>query len=451
MISIRTSGTRQRFSRRALLKTMGVSAAFVPLIDAERAHGAGANGYVKRIITITWTNGMPSTAFWPASDTDPTGSEVLKPLAPVASKVLLAAGVDVKIMIDGNHKYDGHFSYSSLWTGTYKNVGGSTGQFATATGPSIDQVYADYVAKTVNLPMPVMAIATVGAGSYTGGTSRRSDGSLNTAETDPVRLFQHAFQSAALPPDQQNAIKLRRKSILDWVSKDLNNFGLRLSTEDKAKVSAHMDAIRQLELQLSATQTKTCMATAPMASTDYAVKTKAFLDLTALAIRCDLTRAVSMVWGADGGSGPGSFPFLGITQDYHNIAHQGPAGYAQKIKIDNWYYTQVAYLAQQLDMTMELGGTALDHSVIGVTTDMNEGAGHYNGRLPFTLIGSAGGYFKTGRVVKLGTWAGKTGNYWTGDSGVANNKVLATLGNALDMPMDGFGTGYAGTLPELKA
>jgi hypothetical protein len=394
---------------------------------------------------------MPSTAFWPANDANPTGSEVLRPLAPVASKVLVAAGLDVKVMMDIGRKYDGHFSYSSLWTGTYKNLGLSMMQFATAAGPSLDQVYSDFVAKQVNLPIPMMVTATVGGGQYTGGTSRRTDGSLNTAETDPVRLFTRAFASASLPADQVDKLKLRRKSILDFVSKDLTGFGGRLGADDKGKVNAHLDAVRQLELQLSAAPAKSCQGTAPTGTSDYPGKTKAFLDLTALAIRCDLTRSVSMVWGADGGSGPGSFPFLGITGDYHGIAHQGPGGYANKIKIDTWYYTQVAYLAQQLDGIMELGGSALDHSVIGVTTDMNEGAAHYNGRLPFVLIGSAGGYLKQGRVVKLGTWAGKTGSYWNGDSGVANNKLLATLANALDMPGESFGTGFAGVLPDLRA
>lgn len=456
MIGIRTSKTVLRFSRRALLKSMGVSAAFLPLIDAERALGATtATGAPKRVVTVTWTNGMPSTSFWPTSDTDPSSSEVLKPLAPLAAKVLLAAGVDVKVMLDSGHSYDGHFSYPSLWTGTYKNV---SGQFATATGPSIEQAYSNFVAKTVNLPIPVMSLSLIGAGQYTGVTSHRADGTANTAETNPSRLFTQFFNKSTNPPPpaQASSTQLRQKSLLDYVQKDLQNFSGRIGTADRAKVAAHIESIRQLELQLSSvtpTASVSCMAaTAPASATDFQATMKSFLDLTAVALRCDLTRAVSMVWGADGGSSPGSFPFLNVPGDYHNLAHQGAAGYASKTKIDNWYYTQVAYLAKALDATAEAGATVLDNSVIGVTTDMSEGAAHYVGRLPFLLIGSAGGYFKTGRVVKLGTWAGKTGTYWSKDSGVANNMLLATLGNALGMPTgDTFGIGYAGVLPQLLA
>lgn len=456
MIGIRTSKTQRRFSRRALLKSMGVSAAFLPLLEAERALGATttAAGAPKRLVTITWTNGMPSTSFWPATETDPTASDVLKPLAPLAAKVLLAAGVDVKIMLDGNHKYDGHFSYSSLWTGTYKNV---SGQFATASGPSLDQSYSDFVAMSANLPMPLVSLSMIGAGQYTGITSHRNDGTANTAETDPTHLFSQIFGSGvALPPAQAATTLLRKKSLLDYVQKDLTSFSGRLGIDDQAKIAGHLESIHQLELQLSATSSASssasCKGTAPTSSTDFQTKMKSFLDLTVLALKCDMTRSVSMVWGADGGSGPGSWPFLGVSGDYHGIAHQSTAGYPSKTKIDNWYYTQVAYLATQLDAVVESGGTALDNSVIGVTTDMNEGAAHYVGRLPFTLIGSAGGALKTGRVVKLGTWAGKTGTYWTGDSGVANNLVLATMANALGMQVDHFGsTNYMGSLPLLMA
>jgi hypothetical protein len=114
-------------------------------------------------------------------------------------------------------------------------------------------------------------------------------------------------------------------------------------------------------------------------------------------------------------------------------------------------YEQVARLAQGLDSAMEGTGTVLDNSVIAVGNDMNEGSGHYVAGLPFVLIGSCGGYFKTGRTVKLGNWANKNGEYWNGDSNVPHNKLLASLSNAMDVPATSFGEGYAGTLDELKA
>jgi hypothetical protein len=134
--------------------------------------------------------------------------------------------------------------------------------------------------------------------------------------------------------------------------------------------------------------------------------------------------------------------------EIHAIAHQGAAAYDRKIKIDTWYMTQLAYLTKLLDDTAEVGGTMLDHSVIAVGNDMTEGSFHSVSAIPFILIGSCGGYFRTGRVVKVGSWAGKTGQYWrSGNTGVPNNRLLATLSTAMDLPAASFGdAAYGGNL-----
>ena len=109
------------------------------------------------------------------------------------------------------------------------------------------------------------------------------------------------------------------------------------------------------------------------------------------------------------------------------------------MKIDRWIYEQIAILVKGLADTPEVGGTALDNTVIMIGNGMCEGADHGVQGIPWLLIGSCGGYFKTGRVVKFGTWIGKAGNYYTAASGVPHNKLLATLCNAMGVPMTGFG------------
>jgi hypothetical protein len=193
----------------------------------------------------------------------------------------------------------------------------------------------------------------------------------------------------------------------------------------------------------------------PGAAGDYSASMKAFADLVAMALRCDVTRAVSMTWADDGGSGPAGLPFLnaggfGGLGDLHGIAHQGAAGYPNKIKIDSWYMGQLAYLANAINATAEDGGTMLDNSLIVMANDMTEGQMHSVNAIPIVMVGTAGGALKAGRTVKVGSWAGKTGNYWSsGRTGVAHNLLLASISNLMDVPAPGFGTGYAGTLPDL--
>ncbi|MEA2697705.1 MAG: hypothetical protein QOI66_1976, partial [Myxococcales bacterium] len=179
MISIRTSATRARFSRRLFLRGIGASAAFLPLLESERARAAApGTGFPKRLITIAWGNGVALPSFYPAGD-DPTANTIMQPLASLKSKVTMVAGLDYKLLLDGGHTYDGHFTYPTMFTGTYKNTGG---QSNTATGPSIDQVYSDAVAKQVNLPMPLLNITAQG-----GSTSFRANGVRNTGETKAAR------------------------------------------------------------------------------------------------------------------------------------------------------------------------------------------------------------------------------------------------------------------------
>jgi hypothetical protein len=474
LIAIRTRVTRARLSRRAFLRRVGASAALLPLLDVERARAAGAGGFPKRLVTIAWANGVSQPSFYPPAD-DPTDSLVLRPLAPLKAKVTLVTGVDYKLAIDLGHGADGHFSAPTMFTGTYKNIGG---QSCTATGPSIDQVVATSVARQVNLPVPLLNICVQGQ-----STSYRADGARNTGETDVARLFHTLFSSQAQPVERLEALKARRQSVLDYLGTELSLFGARLGTDDRAKLSTHLDSIRQLERALSATPASAaCGGVDPGAPTAYQTSLRAFSDLVATALRCDLTRAVSLTWADHGGSAPYVMPFLNLggsdmeIGEVHDIAHRGPEGQALKAKIDAWYMSELAYLAAALDKNVEGGGTTLDNSLLVMGNAQAEGASHRLDDIPFILVGGAGGALRTGRVVRLGSWTGRLADAWSGaprpvtaaelaapslpiatsPSGVdrgstSNNQLLASISNLMDVPATSFGTGYPGTLAALLA
>ncbi len=82
--------------------------------------------------------------------------------------------------------------------------------------------------------------------------------------------------------------------------------------------------------------------------------------------------------------------------------------------------------------------------------------------VPFIIVGSCGGYFKTGRFVRLGPWkgagdavtnaAGDSGWWTTGESLLpAHNGVLIALANAMGVPTEYFGPKeYGGEFSELS-
>ncbi|HEX2872993.1 MAG TPA: DUF1552 domain-containing protein [Polyangiaceae bacterium] len=428
-----------KFSRRALLRGLGASAAMLPLLDAGLSQGQSA-ALPKRLVTVAWGHGVCGPYFYPPGDQiviDDSHGQTLSALAPFSKKMLMVCGVDNKVYLDAGKKYDGHSGYPGLFTGT---LGGK--------GKSIDQAVADGLrAKGVERPALHLVLGVEPDGnsiSYKGG------GAANTPETDPWKLFTQLFSSAILPPDELIKLRQHKRSMLDYLGRDLEAFGARMGTEDRAKIQAHLQAIRELEGQLAAGSSGGACEPPMIGAArklDAASRSGLMFQLLGAALRCDVTRVASMTVYDDHGKFNVRFPWLDVGDDYHPLAHKGEGGYATKVKIDRWLFSQVAALAKDLDGSPELGKTALDNSVIVVSSDMNDGSSHSVASLPFVLIGGCGGRIKAdGRALKLGKWAGKTSG-WKEEGGVPHNKLLASLSNAMDLPVSGFGAeGYAGTL-----
>jgi hypothetical protein len=168
---------------------------------------------------------------------------------------------------------------------------------------------------------------------------------------------------------------------------------------------------------------------------------KTMFDIIAAAFRCDLSRVATFETYDDGGGDGNSFPWLGVNSDYHAVAHGGGGRSADKIKIDNYLFGQVAGLCKQMDEFIEGGTSMLDNSIVAVGNGQEDGASHQVYPIPFTLIGGAGGKLKTGgRVVRYPVKH-------------PHNKLLATIVTAMGFPTDNYGgvAGREGVLPELLA
>jgi hypothetical protein len=428
---------KNRYSRRALLKGLGISAAMVPLISTERALGqTTASGAPRRIVCVTHGNGVIASAFYPPGETLTLGA-CLSSMEPFKAKMIMPIGLDYKHILDDGHRYDGHFTYCATLTGTREKKFESR----KALGPSIDQMISDHIAKTTPLKVPMLTLGVKSVGDGC-STSWRGAGQQNTMELDPMKVFSRVFSGAAMPPGTIDLTRQREKSILDFVNKELTAFSRRLGNEDRFKIEAHAQSVRELEVRLNNAGSIGAGAAnckGPAITGGAADKlAQAMFDITAVALKCDVTRAVTITMYDDGGGDGNSFPFLGVNRDYHAVAHGGSGSADAKIKIDTWIYSNVANLAKQLNDTPEGDVTALDNSVIATFSDMDDGTSHFNGKIPITLTGSCGGYFKTNKVLRY--------------KGEAHNKLLTSLCNAMGLMVPGVGAPqYAGTLAELTS
>jgi hypothetical protein len=133
------------------------------------------------------------------------------------------------------------------------------------------------------------------------------------------------------------------------------------------------------------------------------------IDLTVMAIQCDITRVVSFMLDdarsdfvynfiterkfTATGSTPGTAPVGG----YHGLQHAGETnnGFAT---IGWWNAERVNELATKLDALKEGSGTVLDNTVISMLSGMH-GGNHDGLDLPIALVGSGGGVLKTNQYL----------------------------------------------------
>jgi hypothetical protein len=450
-----------RYRRRTFLQGLGLGAGFLPLLDPHEAPAQTA-GFPTRLITITWTNGVIPNQFYPAAGALGTLPPLLAPLEPHKSKVLALrqtnaanSPIDLKVMIDKNETYTGHGAYPALLTGTWTG----TIEMPSAEAPSIDQLIAnDLVTKGVASPL-----LNLGARPYSSSTTWKSAGAKNTAQTDPYKVFNSLFSGVPTMPGTPmptpgtptvDPLKVRRKSVLDFVGGELDQFANGLGSEDRTKVQSHIEAIAQLEARLAGmsgaagsggTGEGTPVGTGCAAPTlpsnkpnfndvnNYPAHVAATLAVAGAAVKCDFARCITIDLIDDGGGNSLTFPWLGISNDdYHAIAHLGEAGYASKAPIDVWFMQQVAALVADLAATPEGNGSVLDNTCILVTNDMNEGANHWVGQVPYLIIGSAGGFFKQGQTVTL-------------PRNVPNNQLLTSVCHAMGLMVPSIGA-YPGDL-----
>jgi len=333
----------------------------------------------------------------------------------------------------------------------YKSAGTSTANIV-AGGPSIDQYIGSSLVKAGYKGLPSLNLGVFV--KSTGRLSWRAAGDPVIPATDPYKVFTQLF-GASMPtagggttPDPAVARKRAiKKSVLDNVIADLNRFTSRVGTEDRAAIQAHLESIRSLETDLDR-QTTPPVGKVPVlpqgvdtASTNaFETTTKMMIDISVAALAADATRMVVLQLGDQGDANviftklgfkaAGTGDKTGDDHGFHNIAHINGA---DKDKCDTWFQTQLAYAIGG----MKTAGL-LDRGVMLAMNSMRHGMHEFN-NVPALLAGNAGGYFKTGRSIKLA-------------NNTAPNGILIALANALGVPTQTFGRAeYGGELAVLRS
>jgi hypothetical protein len=348
--------------------------------------------------------------------------------------------------------------------GNFRSAGPPTAGWA--SGISIDQQIARSTGasgtrfRSLELGVRVIDAEVRGRISYLGGNQP-----VPPME-NPYDVFDRIFSGerapgGPLPPVDPRAERLRqqRASVMDFVRQELNAVRTHVGSDDRARIDAHLESVRDIERRLQLEGGARGGAAPPPGASGCPVPTagarldvmavenmpavgRLQMDFLAAAFACDLTRVATLQWThAESNQ---TFPFIGVTGQHHTMSHAGDGDAAAQenlTKINVFYAEQFRYLLDKLAGYREGDRTLLDNTVVFWAIEVGKGNNHAHRDLPFLLAGSAGGYFRTGRFI----------DYQARGRPQPHNNLLVSLGNAMGLPEQTFGdpAHCTGPLPDL--
>jgi hypothetical protein len=212
----------------------------------------------------------------------------------------------------------------------------------------------------------------------------------------------------------------RKKSILDFVGTNLDDFRKRVGTADRNAIEAHFGAIRELETQLqnaaSNPSSGSCGADPGMLDIDdranYPKIQTAHLNLMVAALKCGVTRVVTLQHGDSSGNSinfgafvPG-LPALSKNnykspwRNWHDLGHSPVQdGVDHKKIVDTWFMARFAQLVTEMKAVPGANGSLFDNTVILIGNHMQEGANHDAQKNPMMVLAGKNLGLATGQCV----------------------------------------------------
>ncbi|MCX7863877.1 MAG: DUF1552 domain-containing protein [Novosphingobium sp.] len=397
-------------SRRSALKGMLNGAAIavgVPLLDAfldGNGQALAATGAPVPIRFGTWFWGLgvnPNRWFPDKPGKDYDLKPELAPIAPLRHKINVLGNFNV--MLDGAPNLP-HVSGGPAIR---------TGRALTAErglpGESFDVTISDLIGTRTRF----RSLEVSATGDPRNSLSGRGGGNLNPSEGSAAALYQRLFgpgfrdpNSADFTPDP---LVMARRSVLSAVSEQRHALEAAVGAADRQKLDQYFTSIRSLENQLEVELTKPAplhACSVPKAVAERPVNAeienvmvnhKLLTDLLVMALACDQTRVVNMMFN----NGASSLTRIGSTITHHQLTHEevldNKLGYQPSA---TYFLTRImeawVYFVQALDSVQEGDRTLLDNSLIFAHSETEFAKFHTIDNIPMMTAGSAGGRMKTG-------------------------------------------------------
>jgi hypothetical protein len=251
---------------------------------------------------------------------------------------------------------------------------------------------------------------------------------------NPYQMFARLYGRMK---DQQSL-----KSVLDDLCQDLDRVRSAVGKQDRQILDEHATLVRDMERELQQNAKDVGHAVPQLEpgvrkdNDSVPQISKLQVDLLVNSFAADFARVATLQY--TNSVGQARMRWLGISEGQHDLSHKpdSDADAQEKLtRINQWYCSQLTYLAKRLAETPEPGskGSLLDNTLLLWTNELGQGNSHTLNNIPFVLVGN-GVDFHMGRSLKFGR--------------VPHNRLLLSLAHGFGHRIDRFGNpDYCGDGP----
>jgi Protein of unknown function (DUF1552) len=410
--------TKKHLSRRAVLRGMGATLS-LPLLDAmvpaQTPQVKTAAAVKPRFCAIEMVHGAAGSTgegtekhYWsPAKEgSDFEFSQTLEPLAPYRDYVTIVSNTDLHPATAWAAAEEGadHFRSSCCYlTAAHPKMTEGSDYYL---GISLDQLYAQQLCQDTPLPSIQLCLEMVDSSGacdygyacvYADTISWSSPTMPLPMTIDPRMAFENLFGEGGTPEERAARQKVNR-SILDWISHDVNRLQKNLGAADRSRLNNYLDDVREIERRIqriekyNSSGEARALPEAPLGVPDkYEEHLRLMFDLQALAFMTETTRVSALKMSRDVSGRV--WPDSGVKTPFHPCSHHGetPARVAEFAKLNRYHVSLLPYFFDKLKNTPDGDGSLLDHSIVLYGSPMGDSNVHNHKRVPIVMLGHGGG------------------------------------------------------------
>jgi hypothetical protein len=415
----------------------GLFAPFVRLVTPVQAQVVPGQA---KYLFIFYTAGTEPAVWSPTGSTSSSlvHSQMTEPLSPINSDIIIVEKLD-----------------SNGTAGSHGAPGGLCGaNFSGTPLISVDQYLSDQL-QSAGVQTQIPNLVLGGVSSEGPSTFYRNNQVLSpiaSPSTADSAIFGAGVPDLPGGSSESPALEhlRRRQSMLDVLTGEIAQLSQGLGAEERAKLEAHTDSLRQMELRLAQQEEQLenpdpvqCMTpSSPGDGSEPLLDAALLRDLAINAFACDLTRVATVEFGHHQNTQV-NLPEVGAPGDWHNTFIHSDNPRTRLVNLERWLAGQFVEAVNQLKSTPapDGNGTLFDQTLIVWARGMGDAVLHDGSDMRFVLSGGAGGYLRPG------------GGYING-GGQAHSKVLFNMLEAMGVSdFSGMGSSTTDKVPlsELRA